>query len=154
MNRNAGGAISGGSVSSGAIVHGTTTSVASGGGGTVITFNDVDFDNGSYHSGSSFSELTVPTTGIYQINGVISWPDATGSSVYSWQAYLNHNGSIDATSFPIGAGFTNQTTADITSSFSYMASLTAGDTIGLVGFQNSGSAVTPAAAYLSVFLIN
>lgn len=100
-----------------------------------ITFETVVFESDTWHSGSSFNNVVVPTGlgGVYVIDISVAWSAApTGAS-----AALVINGTDNAIGQMVGG-----TAAQINvlnDVWSHTAELAAGDTVGLKLFQQSGS---------------
>ena len=101
---------------------------------TAVTFNSEFFDTNSFHSTvTNTSRITVPTTGYYQVNGILTWRANTNAGdLYS---YLKVNGTTNLATPWIESGAAND---GVTISISTIANLTANDYLELYVLQLTG----------------
>lgn len=99
---------------------------------TTVTWDTVNSDADSFHSGATFTQLAVPTGlgGVYQVFGTILY----GAVVTNTESYLTVNG----TDLRMTAGGGNNHTFE---AFSTTTLLSAAGTIALRVYQLSGGAV-------------
>lgn len=101
---------------------------------TAVTFNSEFFDTNSFHSTvTNTSRITVPTTGYYQVNGILTWrANANAGDLYS---YLKVNGTTNLATPWIESGAAND---GVTISISTIANLVANDYLELYVLQLTG----------------
>lgn len=102
---------------------------------TAITLGTSDFDTYSGFS-TSTGLYTVPFSGLYMLGGIVSFPGASGAYYATTGFSVTHSGTTLNYAGPGILGRQPCSTAI------RMLRLSAGDTIGLYGFQASGSSLT------------
>ncbi len=115
--------------------------VASGGSLTPIAFDQQTYDTGNLWSPTEADRLTIPRTGLWQLSASVKWASvaAAGSRriVISTPFSSGNNAHMIADSVnTVAASATHTQTLTTT------VPLNAGDTVGLLAFQDTGSALT------------
>lgn len=116
---------------------------------TAFTFDTVVVDNGGWHvAGPPFSSITVPVTGLYQVNGCIAWP--------GFAAFVAVNFGINGVIGNTGGGSstTNNVANGVSTALSALLSLVAGQTLQLFGVQTSGGTPNGLIGNLSIFRVS
>lgn len=122
---------------------------------TKVTMDTVTVDNGQaggvaapWHSGSTFNGITAPVSGLYQVNGSVSYAAAAATTVCAVGFGV---GSI---SNVVGENqVSNNAISGVSVALSGIISLTAGQVLSLFGFQNSGGTMNGVSANLSIFRV-
>jgi hypothetical protein len=112
---------------------------------TALTFDTVDFDTDTYHSGSTFTKLTVPAgqAGYYVMSAEIDYPSGGGTSPTYRGLVIRLNGGtyLSNPSLPVATGF-NPTVVG-----SAIVHLNAADYIELVAVFDGGSTLLPSSNF-------
>lgn len=105
---------------------------------TPISWNTAIFDTGGYYSGAHPTRLTAPATGLYHVDASVYWDNHSTTNGRYIAFMVNGAGgnriAICIIPSPVSA-FT------FSSNTSALLSLTAGDYVEVVAFQNSGAAM-------------
>jgi hypothetical protein len=111
---------------------------------TLITWDLESYDtDGMVTLASSTSEITIGTSGIYQVTGSLSF-QANGTNRRAMWITKNGTSYVDSIT---GLNVPCQATASTVLQTTTTTTLTAGDVIRMYGYQNSGSTLTvPASA--------
>lgn len=111
---------------------------------TTITWDTTDFDSDSFHSGSTFTTVAIPTGlgGLYAVQLRVLWASAAGANSANTDNFI----SISGADTPIGGAADGSTTTQ-----GRWASLpliiAAGTTVGWKVYQGTGGAVNITAAF-------
>ena len=121
-----------------------------------VNWDQRDIDTGATESPAdamftaTSNVVTIRTAGVYLVTATLNFPAASGSGPYGTAIYLNptYSGSGDTATITAGTRITG-TLANLSSgltqtvvSCSTIYSFSVGNTIGVVGYQNSGASVS------------
>lgn len=127
----------------GALAYNSTTQSINNDTLTLATLDSEDFDTATYHSTvTNTDRMTVPSTGKYRFTASVFFATASATGIRFIKFEKNHGGTPGSGTNLRGEARTHADgTNTQTQTVTVIASLTAGDYVSLIVYQNSGSAM-------------